>query len=261
MTYEIKKFDPSKTEEHRIWMFIGGRGTGKTNLMMDVMYRTHRRYDIGMAMTATTSTVRTLEKVLPPRLIHKDGYDFGVAEKMLSKCKGLVARGKARKVLNIQDDVMFETGVLKSKTQRELHFNGRHALTTQMSTVQYCMEIPSNIRGNIDYIFSLRENTVSNKKKLYEYFYGLFPSFKDFDRVFMKCTANYGALVIDKTQAAADINKCIFHYKAELNLPEFKIGRPVFFKLSSVLDQQAAREKMEEAYANSQTKGSLMTVA
>lgn len=251
MTYEIKNFDPASTKPHRIWMFIGGRGTGKTNLMMDILYRTHKRYDLGMAMTATTSTVKKLEKIIPSRLIHKNGYDFEVADKMLSKCKELVSKGKSRNVLIIQDDVMFEKGVLKSKTQRELHFNGRHAFTTQMSTTQYCMDIPSSIRGNIDYVFALRENTIANKKKLYEFFFGSFPSFKEFDRVFNKCTANYGALVIDKTKPASSINDSIFHYTAEINLPKFDIGRSIFFKMSNIIDSEVEETKNSSVRGNS----------
>lgn len=239
MTYELRQFDPTNCKQHRIWLIIGARGTGKSKLLQDLVYKTRDNYDVGIAMTATTSTVNALEKFLPKRLIYKDGYDFDKADKMLRVCKKLVAEGKARSVLNIQDDVMFESGVLKSKTQKELHFNGRHALTTQMSTTQYCMDIPCNIRGNIDYVIALRENTVNNKKKLFEYFFGLFPNFKEFDRVFMKCTANFGALVIDKTQPTADIKNCLFHYTAMDSLPSFRVGRPIYFKLSDHLDQLA----------------------
>jgi hypothetical protein len=194
-----------------------------------------------MAMTATTSTVKDFQKFLPSRLIYKNGYDFQKADAMLLTCKKFVAQGKGRKLLNIQDDVMFESGVLKSKTQKELHFNGRHALTTQMSTTQYCMDIPCNIRGNIDYVLALRETTISNKKKLYEYFFGLFPTYKEFDRVFMQCTTNYGALVIDKTQPTADIQNCLFHYTAMETLPSFRIGKPYYFFLSDTLDEIAKK--------------------
>ena len=243
MSYELRQFDPKTCKPHRMWLIIGQRGTGKSRLLQDIVYKTKDNYDIAMAMTATTSTVKDFQKFIPSRLIYKNGYDFQKADVMLTTCKQFVSQGKGRRLLNIQDDVMFESGVLKSKTQKELHFNGRHALTTQMSTAQYCMDIPSNIRGNIDYILALRETTVSNKKKLYEYFFGLFPSFKDFDRVFMQCTTNFGALVIDKTQPTADIENCLFHYKAMEILPTFRVGKPYFFFLSDVLDELSKRKQ------------------
>jgi hypothetical protein len=234
---ELRKFDVGATKPHRTWLIIGARGTGKSKMLQDIIYHTRERYDVGMAMTATTSTANDLRKFLPSRLIYKDGYNFEKADKMLQVCKKMVARGKGKSLLNIQDDVMFESGVLKSKTQKELHFNGRHALTTQVSTTQYCMDIPSNIRGNIDYILALRETTVSNKKKLYEFFFGSFPSFKEFDRVFMHATREFGALVIDKTQPTADIENSIFYYRARTDLPPFRVGRQGFFSLSDKLDE------------------------
>ena len=246
MSYELRQFDPTTCKPHRVWLIIGARGTGKSKIMQDLVYKTRKNYDLGMAMTATTSTVETLKEFLPHRLIYKNGYDFDKADKMLAVCKKMVADGKGRSVLNIQDDVMFESGVLKSKTQKELHFNGRHAFTTQMSTTQYCMDIPSNIRGNIDYVVALRENIVCNKKKLYEYFFGLFPSFKDFDRVFMRCTANFGALIIDKTQPTADIQNSLFHYSAMAELPAFRVGKPLFFRLSDLLDKLEAESKKKK---------------
>lgn len=242
MSYELRKFDPKHAKEHRMWLIIGARGTGKSKMLQDIVYETRGNYDLGMGMTATTSTVKDLVKFLPSRLVFKHGYNFEKADKLLAVCKTLVEKGKQRKVLEILDDVMFESGVMKSKTQKELHFNGRHSLVTQISTTQYCMDIPCNLRGNIDYVLALRENIVVNKKKLYEYFFGLFPNFKEFDRVFMKCTANFGALVIDKTQPTADIQNCLYHYKAKENLPPFTIGRPVFFLLSDQLDKIAARK-------------------
>jgi hypothetical protein len=138
---------------------------------------------------------------------------------------------------------MFESNVMKTKTQKEIHMNGRHSHLTVFNTTQYCMDIPSNIRSNIDYVFALRENITVNKKRLFDYFYGLFPNYKEFNKVFMECTSDYGALVIDKTQPTASVENCLFHYKAMGRLPEFKIGRRIYFKLSSKIDEVARKCK------------------
>jgi hypothetical protein len=59
----------------------------------------------------------------------------------------------------------------------------------------------------------------------------------------MQCTTNFGALVIDKTQPTADIENCLFHYKAMENLPTFRVGKPYFFFLSDILDELSKRKQ------------------
>jgi hypothetical protein len=242
MAYELKSFDPSTTKSDRVWLIIGSRGTGKSVLLKNLLYHTRERYDLPVAMTATTSTVNTLKEFMPYRLIYRNGYNYARADAMLDVCKKLVAEGKERHVVAIQDDVMYDTGVLKSPSQTEIHFNGRHANLTQFSTTQYCMTCPPGIRGNIDYVLALRETTLNIRRKLYEYFFGVFPSFKIFNQVFMSYTQNYGALVIDKTNPTLSIESSVYYYRSQLELPPFRIGKPIFFRWSKKIERLKAKK-------------------
>ena len=56
--------------------------------------------------------------------------------------------------------------------------------------MQYALGIPPNLRTNIDYIFILRENIVQNRKRLYDSYAGMFPSFDIFCQVMDQCTEN-----------------------------------------------------------------------
>ena len=152
MAYEIKQFDQTTSKPHRVWLIIGARGTGKSIILKNLLYATKDRYDLPIAMTATTSTVRMLQEFMPYRLIYRDGYNYTTADAMLSTCKQIIEDNDERHVVAIQDDVMFDTNVLKSASQTEIHFNGRHANLTQFSTTQYCMICPPSIRGNIEKI-------------------------------------------------------------------------------------------------------------
>ena len=127
------------------------------------------------------STAEMLKKVLPPKLVHSDGYDPECAEKFLQCSKTLVRKGTKRKTALILDDCMFDTTVMKSKCQRELHLNGRHYHTSVFNTTQYVMAIPPLIRSNIDHVIALKEPVKANRRKLHEYFYGVFPSFEEFE--------------------------------------------------------------------------------
>ena len=77
------------------------------------------------------------------------------------------------------------------------------------------MAMPPEARTNIDYVFALRENVKTNQKKLYEYFFGVFPKFSQFQEVFDQYTNNYECLVLDNTAKSCEIEDCIFWYRAE----------------------------------------------
>lgn len=234
MEFTLSKFNPAEAKKNCIWLLIGPRNTGKSVLLKDLLYHTHTNYDFGMAMTATVSTVDTLKEIFPHKLIYTNGYDFSKGDQFLASCKKMVQDRKDRKCLLVLDDCMFDGSVMKTETQKNLHLNGRHYNTTIMNTTQYCMIIPTQIRSNVDYVFALSDNITSNRRKLFEYFYGMFDSYKTFDKIFSKVTEQYGALVIDRTaKGTGKLEDCIKWYRAAPDTPSFKIGKPIFFRLSS----------------------------
>uniref|UniRef100_A0A6C0BP39 Uncharacterized protein n=1 Tax=viral metagenome TaxID=1070528 RepID=A0A6C0BP39_9ZZZZ len=230
--YNIQQFQPQKAKPFSTWLIVGARGSGKSTLLENLLFHLRGHIEFPMAMTPTVSTIRMLEKHMPGSLIHH-GYDFEAADKFVSDCKELVKRGKIRKVGFFNDDCMFDSKVMKTTTQRYLHLNGRHIRCTEITISQYSMIVPPVIRGNIDYVISLKEPSKNNKKKLYEYFFGCFPTYSDFNRVFTSLTENHGAIVMDRTGNATTVNDCIFHYRAPPVTPPFTLGKRVFF----VLDQ------------------------
>ena len=103
--------------------------------------------------------------------------------------------------------------------------NGRHYHTSVFNTTQYVMAIPPLIRSNIDYVIALKEPVKANRRKLYEYFYGVFPSFEEFESTFAACTNNYGCMVLDRTKGDTSWRSMVRYYRASTKLPPFKIGK------------------------------------
>lgn len=87
------------------------------------------------------------------------------------------------------------------------------------------------LRTNTDFIFILRENIINNRKKLYEQYAGMFPTFDMFSSTMDQCTENYECLVIDNTIQSNKIEDQIFWYKAEPH-SEFKMGPPEIWAYS-----------------------------
>ena len=107
--------------------------------------------------------------------------------------------------------------------------NGRHYKILFIITMQYALGIPPNLRTNIDYVFILRENYVSNRKRLYEHYAGMFPTFEMFCQVMDQCTENYECLVIHNNAKSNKLEDQVFWYKAEPH-SDFKIGASEFWK-------------------------------
>ena len=124
----------------------------------------------------------------------------------------------------VLDDLMYDKKMIKEKSMRQIFMNGRHYNILPMVTAQYCMDIPPDIRTNIDYVIVLRDNNRANQKRLFDYFFGVFPKFADFQKVFNTITNNYGALVLDNASKSNRIEDCVYWYKARFPVRKFKIG-------------------------------------
>ena len=81
--------------------------------------------------------------------------------------------------------------------------------------MQYALGIPPNLRCNIDWVFILRENIVSNRKRLYEHYAGMFPTFDMFCSTMDQCTNNYECLVIHNSSRSNKLDEQVFWYKAD----------------------------------------------
>ena len=161
---------------------------------------------------------------------------------------------------------MYDKKILKGLGIRDLFMNGRHLNITMCNAVQYVMDMGPDLRTQVDYVFALRENIISNKNKLWKYFFGMFEKYDDFAKVMDKCTENYSCIVMDNTTGSCNANECIFWYKAQINLPEFKIGKPIYWKLSDKFtktedDKRREEEaEMEERMERNKPKNRISTV-
>ena len=224
MNVQIKKFDPSKMGNDKVCLFIGKRGTGKSTLVMDIMYH-KRNIPAGVVMSATEEGNHYYGKYVPDIFVH-GAYNKEVLEKVIQAQKDRLMRsGKIDPIFILLDDCMYDRSFLRDECIRQLFMNGRHWKIFFLLTTQYCMDLPPALRTNVDYIFVLRENVIMNREKLYKSFFGVFPTFQMFQQVMDSCTENYECLVLDNTSKSNHINECVYWYKAAIR-PPFKLCAP-----------------------------------
>lgn len=244
----VRKFETETLKPHRIIIVVGKRGTGKSVLQRDLMYHLSDKLDFGLAMTPTEETADTFREHMPDSWIYNN-FSSAKLDTMLNMQRDLVKHKKARSLFILLDDCMYDKKILKGLGIRDLFMNGRHLNITLCNAVQYVMDMGPDLRTQVDYVFALRENIISNKNKLWKYFFGMFEKFDDFCKVMDKCTENHSCIVMDNTTGSCKVEECIFWYKAQLNLPEFKIGKPIYWRLSNSYmktEEDKRREELEE---------------
>ena len=220
----IRKFNPKKIENNRIILFIGKRNTGKSTLVRDIMWH-HRDIPVGVVMSPTEESNEFYKEMVPDSYIYGD-YDASAIDSIIKRQKKCIREKKKENVFILMDDCMYDgKKITKDVNMRGIFMNGRHWGILCMITMQYCMDLSPDLRANIDYLFVLRENILSNKEKIYKNFFGIFPSFDVFNQVMDKCTENFECLVLDNTSRSNKIEETVYWYKADVHKP-FRMCAP-----------------------------------
>ena len=133
----------------------------------------------------------------------------------------------------------------------------RHWKVMLIITMQYPLGIPPNLRTNIDYVFILRENYLSNRKKIWENYASMFPTLESFCSIMDQTTENYECMVISNNAKSNKINDQVFWYKAE-NRPDFKLGAKEYWELSKNLADDDEDEY--DPNAKKKAKGQVINV-
>lgn len=232
MRLKIQKLDPgAQLKQHRIILFVGRRGTGKSRLAEDIMYRIKDNVDFGLAMTPTEDTASMLRSHMPDSWVYS-AFSCQKIEQMMAMQRQNIVAGKPRDLFLICDDCTYDKKVWRSTAIRDLFLNGRHARITFLMSSQYIMDLTPDLRNNIDYVFCLKQSIIAEKRKLHTYFFGMFEKFDDFSRVMDRCCDNYGCIVLDNTAPTNKLEDCIFWYRSRIDLPPFQIGKEVFRRLA-----------------------------
>ena len=252
---QLKKFDMGSIDDDKVVVLIGKRETGKSFLVRDLLYY-HQDIPIGTVISGTEAANNFYGNIFPKLFIHGE-YTAPVVNNFLKRQKMVVnminkemhengdTQIDPRSVL-ILDDCLYDSSWTKETTIRALFMNGRHYKTMFIITMQYALGIPPNLRTNVDYVFILRENYVSNRKRLYEHYAGMFPTFEVFCQVMDQCTENYECLVINNNAKSNKLEDQVFWYKADVH-DSFIIGAPEFWNHHSS-NYDYGQEEEEESF-------------
>ena len=256
MTLELKKFEMKsisfKPDENKgpVIVLIGRRDTGKSYLVRDLLYY-HQDIPIGTVISVTEAGNGFYSEHVPKLFIHEE-YNSAIIENILKRQRTVLKQIKKEvevykksnidpRAFVILDDCLYDSSWTRDKMMRLLFMNGRHWKMMLIITMQYPLGIPPNLRTNIDYVFILREPYISNRKKIYENYAGMFPTFESFSQVMDQCTENYECLVINNNAKSNKLSEQIFWYKADSH-KSFKLGSKEFWDISKSMDSDDEEE-------------------
>lgn len=259
MNLELKKFDmkaisfkPNETKGPVV-VLIGRRDTGKSFLVRDLLYY-HQDIPIGTVISGTEEGNGFYGKLVPKLFIHNE-YNTAIIENILKRQKQVLKQIKKEmesfkrstidpRTFVILDDCLYDATWSKDKLMRLLFMNGRHWKVMLIITMQYPLGIPPTLRTNIDYVFILREPYIANRKRIYENYAGMFPTFESFSQVMDQCTENYECLVINNNSKSNKLQEQVFWYKADSH-NDFKLGSKEFWELSKQINSDDEDEQYD----------------
>jgi len=250
MNLELKRFDMKsisfKPNESKgpVVVLIGKRDTGKSFLVRDLLYY-HQDIPIGTVISGTEEGNGFYGKLVPKLFIHNE-YNTAIIENILKRQRQVLKEMKREqeqfnrstidpRAFVILDDCLFDNTWAKDKMMRLLFMNGRHWKIMLVITMQFPLGIPPLLRTNIDYVFILRENIIGNRKRIYEHYAGMFPTFEAFCQVMDQCTENYECLVVNNNSKSNKLQEQVFWYKADPH-GDFRLGSKQFWELSKQIN-------------------------
>jgi hypothetical protein len=259
MNLELKRFDMKsisfKTNESKgpVVVLIGRRDTGKSFLVRDLLYY-HQDIPIGTVISGTEEGNGFYGKLVPKLFIHNE-YNTAIIENILKRQRGVLKQIKKEmeqfnrstidpRTFVILDDCLYDNTWARDKMMRLLFMNGRHWKVMLLITMQYPLGIPPTLRTNIDYVFILREPYIANRKRIYENYAGMFPTFESFCQVMDQCTENYECLVINNNAKSNKLQDQVFWYKADAH-NEFRLGSKEFWELSKQINDDDEDEQYD----------------
>lgn len=274
MTLQLKKFDMKSItfkpdlNTGPVIVMIGRRDTGKSFLVRDLLFY-HQDIPIGTVISGTEAGNGFYSHHVPKLFIH-DEYNTAIIENILKRQKTVLKQVKreieAYKRCNIDprtfvilDDCLYDDKWTRDKMMRLLFMNGRHWKIMLIITMQYPLGIPPTLRTNIDYVFILREPYIANRRRIYENYAGMFPTFESFCQVMDQCTENYECLVINNNVKSNKLHEQIFWYKAE-NHKDFKLGSREFWEISKDLQSDDEEELYDPNSGGGGRKGPKINV-
>lgn len=235
----VKLFPLKKMVQYAAICMIAKRGSGKSWIVRSLLYH-FKDIPVGAIICPTDEVNPFYGTVVPELYIH---YQFTneLITNILNRQKRIKVRYDEHlkkgdiidpRAFIVMDDLLADKNSwVNDPTVRTLLMNGRHYKIMFILTMQTCLGIRPELREQFDYIFLLKSNKVSEQKKIYEHYAGIFPSFNVFRDIYNHLTQDFCAMVINNRGNGDNFLENIYWYKAK-KIDDVIIGNKQYIKFN-----------------------------
>lgn len=226
-TVLLKRFPMGRMQRDALVGILGRRRQGKTRLMEMIAYE--MQFERAAALCGTMGAQQGFLRFMDPEYVFKGSV--AVLKQLLRAHSQWVLQHPDVPVSKFEtafflDDMVFDDKFMRCQELKELALNGRQLGLFVCLAVQYMMEMRPSMRSSLDYILVTREINKSNRDLIYKFYLGFLPTRAYVDKFINKCTEDFGVMVVDSTETTTDVTRCLYHYRANPDLPKWKLGEP-----------------------------------
>lgn len=253
---ELLRRNPAKNV-----LVVGKRGSGKSTLGEDIAYHVRDVIPDGVVISGTEEANQTWGSHFPPSFVW-DEYNpdlmmqcilrqrnrFRAAARAGYRREDLRRGGVVSHSAIICEDCFGEREFSTDKGLITACVNGRQWLIFLMILMQECKFVGPRVRTQVDFLFVMGIPSMEERRKIWESWFGVVPTFGMFNQLMNRFTENYGVLVLDNTSLSNDIEKCVYFYRAQPNL-RYRFGSAAFWLYDAKFrksDQERADEEARE---------------
>jgi hypothetical protein len=203
-------------------VMIAKRGSGKS-WVVRALLQFFKDIPVGLIISPTDKLSKFYSTFIPESYIHYQ-YKSEIIKSVMARQTEIKRKFYEKKEQGkkldprayiVMDDCLGQKGSwMRDEAIMELLFNGRHYELMYVLTMQFPLGITPELRSNFDYVFLLADDIISNQKRMYDHYAGIFPTFDSFRQIFTQLTADFGSMVLVNRGCKGSIFEKVFYYKS-----------------------------------------------
>jgi energy-coupling factor transporter ATP-binding protein EcfA2 len=201
---------------------IGKPGSGKSVLIKALLYAKRHLIPVGTVISGSEDTNQFYSKLFPQLFVYEK-FKLSIIESVQKRQKLAKEQLSNSWAVLICDDCCEDVKVFSDPLMVGLMKNSRHWNLMTIFANQYVFDFKPVIRQCIDGVFIFREPNMSSRKKIYDNFASIIPSFPLFCQILDDITTDYTCLYIHNQTSSNNWRECVYYYKAPL-IDDFAFG-------------------------------------
>ena len=179
---------------------VGKPGTGKSTLLKALLYNKRDVIPLGIVISGSESANQFYKEFFPELFIYNEYSEEIITRFLHRQLLAIKLMNEESKWATlILDDCTDDTSIFKKSLQQNIFKNGRHYKMLYILSLQYALDIPPQIRTNVDGVFIFRETNLETLKKIWINYAGIIPTFEMFKELMKMYTEDYQALYINNS--------------------------------------------------------------